>query len=232
MQYKDELNKIFSEHNSSKGYGKVSNNIGRTSSTPVFSGFGYSEEKTESSAPPEPAASNYNATPGEDWDDLHTMDFKKKYRTDDYKVIEEMSSTLGIPANALAGVIWNESSGKTDAKNPRSSASGLIQFTEKTANSLGTTTAALRGMDYKEQAPFILKYFQSFGNLINKVKNPYDLHALVFYPRLLNEESDDYVLGSQNGRVASIAKGNAGMDSNKDNQLTKSEVYDWFYKRY
>lgn len=160
-------------------------------------------------------------------------DFKDNYMDSEYEIISRGAYDIGIPANALAGVIWNESSGKTDAKNPDSTASGLIQFTEATAKGLGTTTEAIRNMTFEEQMPYIKKYFAQYKSLLPKVKTPLDLHALIFYPQMMYE-GDDFILGSRIGKeeIRRIAEGNKALDTNKDGQLTKSEFYQWAGKRY
>lgn len=56
-------------------------------------------------------------------------------------VIEAAAERHGVPASALLNIANLESSGRTDAKNPRSSASGLFQFIDSTAAEYGLTGA-------------------------------------------------------------------------------------------
>lgn len=51
--------------------------------------------------------------------------------------VKRVAATLGVPSDWILAVIRNESNGDPRAKNPRSSARGLIQFVDATAKSLG-----------------------------------------------------------------------------------------------
>lgn len=55
------------------------------------------------------------------------------------RIVEQAASRYGVPPNALMAIANLESSGRVDAKNPRSSASGLFQFVDSTANEYGLT---------------------------------------------------------------------------------------------
>jgi hypothetical protein len=64
-------------------------------------------------------------------------------------------------ADGIAGVISHESGFNAAAHTPivGQTATGLIQFTEHTANTLGTTTAALRTMSATQQLPYVEAFF-------------------------------------------------------------------------
>ena len=96
--------------------------------------------------------------------------------------IAQAANDLDIDPYALANVINHESGFNPQAKNPNSSASGLIQFMEATANRLGTTTAHIRSLSALDQMVWVRRYFEPFGPLRSK-------HAVamaVFYPRAIN----------------------------------------------
>lgn len=73
----------------------------------------------------------------------------------------ELAARHGWDPNGIALVISEESAFNPTAKNPHSSASGLIQFIDQTAASLGTTTAAIRAMSAEEQLPLIERFFET-----------------------------------------------------------------------
>jgi hypothetical protein len=68
----------------------------------------------------------------------------------------------GWDIDGIAGVISHESGFNAAAHTPipGQTATGLIQFIEATARSLGTTTAALRTMSALQQLPYVERFFQ------------------------------------------------------------------------
>lgn len=66
--------------------------------------------------------------------------------------------------NALAGTIAHESGFNPSAKNPGGSASGLLQWIDSTARSLGTTAEKIRKMSVDEQLPLIERYLHRYGH--------------------------------------------------------------------
>jgi len=60
-------------------------------------------------------------------------------------------------------IIGPESGGKADARNPKSGATGLIQFLPSIARALGTSTEELAKMSATEQLPFVMKYLSDRG---------------------------------------------------------------------
>jgi tape measure domain-containing protein len=74
------------------------------------------------------------------------------------------SQQRGINPDDLLNVMAVETAGSFNpaAKNPNSSASGLIQFMAATAQALGTTTEALRKMSATQQLDYVFKYFDKF----------------------------------------------------------------------
>jgi tape measure domain-containing protein len=74
------------------------------------------------------------------------------------------SQQRGINPDDLLNVMAVETAGTFNpaAKNPNSSASGLIQFMAATAQAIGTTTEALRKMSATQQLDYVFKYFDKF----------------------------------------------------------------------
>jgi len=81
------------------------------------------------------------------------------------EAIAATAQRLGIDSNDLATAISFETGGTFDpaSKNPFSSATGLIQFTEATAKWLGTSTKALKGMSFGDQMVYVEKYLKAMG---------------------------------------------------------------------
>ena len=96
----------------------------------------------------------------------------------------------------LAWVIEVESNWNPAARNEKSDASGLIQFTTETAKGLGTTTAELRGMSRQQQAPYVQAYFDK----VNKIAiEPGDVYLMVAAPGFVGKRDFEvvYPVGSK-----------------------------------
>ena len=136
-----------------------------------------------------------------------------------YKV-RLVATELGIPANWLMGVMYIESKLDPKAVNKNSKAVGLIQFTNKTAVSLGTSTELLLQMSNVDQLDYVLKYFKQYKS---KLTSFVDLYFAVFYPAAIGKYLD-YVLGQIGTTAAKIATQNPGLDLDKNELITKQEV--------
>lgn len=77
------------------------------------------------------------------------------------RALAELADRHGWNADGIAGVISHESRFDPQAHTPipGQTATGLIQFIEKTAHRLGTTTADLMQMSAIEQLPYVEKFF-------------------------------------------------------------------------
>jgi len=106
-----------------------------------------------------------------------------------------MAQRNGWDPSGIALLIASESGFRADAKNPdpNSTATGLIQFIEKTAIGLGTTTAAIRNMSAIEQLPLVEKYLRQ--SLKSKVPDRIEDYkfAVLGRPDLIGA-SDDTVI--------------------------------------
>lgn len=120
-------------------------------------------------------------------------------------LIVATSDKLGIDPAWLANVINFESGFNPAAKNPYSSASGLIQFMEETANGLGTTTPAIRAMSARQQMPLVERYFWPYRG---RMKSQEDVYMVVFYPKAVGKP--DYVFS------AAVQKANPGIRTPRD----------------
>lgn len=128
-----------------------------------------------------------------------------------WKLIE-VAQSLGGPPDELSAVIKIETAGtfSPSIKNPTSSASGLIQWIETTAQSVhGISTAQIRAMGVCEQLELARAYFQKVmpGG---KWKQPGDFYVAV--------AGGPYPAGSPG------ANANPGWDTNKDGAVSLQEI--------
>lgn len=109
---------------------------------------------------------------------------------------------------------------RADKKNPLSSATGLIQFMESTAENLGTTTLALSKMTEVEQLDYVKNYFISSKG---KLKTLEDVYMKILWPKAVGMD-DNYIVFERYGKTDDAYRVNAGLDLDKDNKVTKKEV--------
>lgn len=145
------------------------------------------------------------------WGAKVSQDFRVKTR--------EIGTRLNIDPSWLMAVMAFET-GNTfspSIKNPGSSATGLIQFLDKTAQSLGTTTAKLSRMTAVEQLDYVEKYFNQYKGRINNLG---DCYLAVFYPRAMGKP-DTFIIATS---PSATYNANAGLDVNRDGTITRLEA--------
>lgn len=113
--------------------------------------------------------------------------------------LQKVASSLGVSANALAGIIKHESHFKHHTPNPHSGAVGLIQFTPKTAKQLGTTTQQLAKMTATQQLDYVEKFYKSVG--VKPGMDIGDLYMLTFIPTYAGVKNPNVVLGKKGGGI-------------------------------
>ena len=117
----------------------------------------------------------------------------------------------------LAWCIEIESAWQPDIVNPKSNATGLIQFMPKTAIKLGTTVQELRKMTRTEQSVYVQKYFDMVNLTCRQVG---DIYLLMAGPVGLGKP-DDFVIYP----VGSAAwKDNPGLREPNDGPITSGSV--------
>ena len=145
------------------------------------------------------------------------------------KKLNKICYEMGIKAKWLRAVIKFETAFTMSHKiqNPKSGATGLIQFMPSTAIDLGTDTAMLKRMSAIKQLDFVEKYFSQkrFNGKLNEFT---DLYLAVLYPASVGK-ADGYILGKGN-QIDSIAAKNWLFDKNKDKKITVGEVKAYLYK--
>ncbi len=134
----------------------------------------------------------------------------------------DIANRLGVSPNWLMIVMNNESGLNPRAKNPNSSATGLIQFLDSTALGLGTSTGKLAQMNAVDQLEYVYQYFKTYKGKINDVA---DAYQAVFYPAALNKP-DSFVYPQV------VAGLNPIFDLNRDSTLTKGEFRQYVNQKY
>lgn len=152
----------------------------------------------------------YQAIPGDEAE-------KKEFANNVFKY----SAKLGILPEWLMIAMYFESRLNSRARNPNSSATGLIQFMEATALALGTTTDKLYFMHQTTQLDYVYKYLSRYAG---KMKSLGDVYLAVFYPAAVGK-TDAYILPLSENSVNL----NKILDKNKDHKLTKKEITEVIY---
>lgn len=106
-----------------------------------------------------------------------------------YDQLEVIAKYLGVLTDDLYNLIKFESGWNPLAKNPLSSARGLIQFTDKTAQSLGyrdSTDLIAQHPTVQSQLPVVKKYLAQY----RPFKTKQSLYMAVFMPAARNLSPD------------------------------------------
>ena len=134
---------------------------------------------------------------------------------------KDISQRIGCDYKDLLAVMNSESGLKSNAKNPKGSATGLIQFMPATAKMLGTTTDELRRMSPTQQLDYVEKFFlqvkKTYGFEGKKLSGA-DLYALVFMPARANRE---ILTSATDGKTYSM---NKGLDKDGDGHISKADL--------
>ena len=152
--------------------------------------------------------------------------------------IADLSEKYNIPQNDILAMMDFETGGTFDPAQKNlgpdgtpetgSGATGLIQFTPKTAEGLGTSTDDLSQMSRSEQLEYVDKHFETNlkGRLGDEGGDISDLYMSVLFPVAVGKP-DDFVLfgkGAMEGYTGTAYEQNIGLDANKDGSITKVEA--------
>ena len=96
----------------------------------------------------------------------------------------------------LAWSIEQESMWHPDALNALSGASGLIQWMEASAKKQGTTTAAIRKMNRKAQAPLIADFFKRVTKGNGPADQPGEVYLCIFAPGFQGQGDNVQIFGA------------------------------------
>lgn len=135
--------------------------------------------------------------------------------------VNRVSARFGVDPLDMLAVMRAESRLDPTAQNPRSRATGLIQFIPQTAAALGTTVEEIRGMSAAQQMQLVERYFQMVG--LPQGASRGTLYAYVYLPGRARSaiSRGDGVL-SRNPENFYTA--NPGLDADNDGVITISDL--------
>ncbi|MBI2145744.1 hypothetical protein HYU22_00190 [Candidatus Woesearchaeota archaeon] len=138
--------------------------------------------------------------------------------------LEQLCENLDMHCMSLLSVIHTETGGTFGPKvrNHYNGASGLIQFTNRTARQLGTTLPKIRRMPQVEQLDLVQKYFEFVKSWNRRVDYslPRDVALAVFCP-VAAGRTNNYVVAT---RGSEIYRMNSSLDFfPRDGRITSQE---------
>lgn len=143
------------------------------------------------------------------------------------KAAQNTSKNLGIQFRDLLSVVGAESRFDPAAKNPRSSASGLIQIMRKNAEDLGTTPEKIVKMDGYKQLQLIEDYIKPKFDAKRKQYPNWkptrsDVYAAIAAPKYIAKPDSSVMYDKKsNSKAYSL---NKNWDRNSDGKITKGEA--------
>ena len=129
-----------------------------------------------------------------------------------------ISAELGVDPNYLMAAMAFES-GRTfssSIQNPKSRATGLIQFMPATARHLGTTVEALKRMTPVAQLDYVRRYFEPYRG---KLRDLSDVYMAILWPKAVGKPASHVLFA----RGTVQYKLNP-LDTNHDGVVTKVEA--------
>lgn len=161
--------------------------------------------------------SGYSSPTGYDYNQITGVRGNPNVTPEFLREVEGVAQRVGAQPEHLMAAMSFETGGTfaSDVKNPRSSATGLIQFMDSTAKGLGTSTAALAQMTPTEQLQYVEKYFEPYRGRLNDLESVYTT-ILAGSPHDAND-----VLFSQGERAFGP---NRELDVNGDGRITAAEA--------
>lgn len=163
--------------------------------------------------------------------------FQQKLGAAELAKVEEVSKKLNINPNWLLSVMYFET-GYTlsPSKSNGIGSVGLIQFTRdgkgldyKTIGGKRFYLSDLAKMSFIEQMDVVYLYYNEVYRMmkVTSLNSFVDVYLVTFFPVALNKPMH-YVLETKTLSRSLIAKQNPIFDANKDGQITKSEVLQFF----
>ncbi len=138
--------------------------------------------------------------------------------------VQDIAHQLIIDPSWLMACMAFESgrSFRADVRNAAGSgAVGLIQFMPSTAQALGTNTDALARLSPESQLAYVYMYFQPRAG---RLKSLGDLYMAILWPAAIGKPEDYVLFDRADANHPKRYVQNAGLDFNKDGQVTKEEA--------
>lgn len=164
--------------------------------------------------------------------------FQSKLSQSQIDKATQVATALKIDVNWLLAVFYFESGRTFNTAVTNSIGSvGLIQFTRDKAGVNYKTIAGkryplddIKKMSWNDQLDLVLAYYkEAIGSKV--ISSFEDLYLATFFPAAVGK-TDSYVLQTKSLSASLIAKQNPAFDTNKDRQITKGEVQQYFKKLY
>lgn len=139
-----------------------------------------------------------------------------------FSEVDRVSKALGMSSADLLRAMHFETGGtySPSIKNPNGSATGLIQFLESTAKSLGTSTEELSKMTREQQMQYVEKYLTPYKG---RLDNFGDVYMAIHLPVAVGKD-DDYVIYNNTDLRTRAYEANKGLDTNEDGKVTRGEA--------
>ena len=138
--------------------------------------------------------------------------------------LQAIAKRLDTEPAWLLNVMASESLFNPKARNglPGQTAAGLLQFVERTAQSMGTTTEVIRRMSPVEQLRLIEKYLMPFRGRLNSLADVY----LAVFRGFIVEGGDASVAAPLNNsnKERRIYSSNRWLDFDGDGKITRGEL--------
>lgn len=121
------------------------------------------------------AGSGYTSPTGYDYNRITGVRGNPNVTPEFLRGVEGMAQRLGANPEHIMAAMSFETGGSfaSDVRNPRSSATGLIQFMDSTARGLGTTTSDLARMTPTEQLTYVERYFEPYRGRLGDLESVY-----------------------------------------------------------
>lgn len=139
------------------------------------------------------------------------------------EMVAQIEKELNFEPHSLEKVMIRESGCNPQARNPdpRTKATGLIQFTKSTARRYGTTVDELIKMTAEEQMPYVRRYMKQSKKEAGYSPGDYlsagEVYGLVFMPGLI-KRGGGYKAGSD------AYRGNTALDTNNNGIINKYDL--------
>lgn len=149
----------------------------------------------------------------------HTVRSEKDIFVDSVKCA---SKRLKVPYKWFLAICYNESMFDPKAKNKRSSATGIIQFTNAAAKEVGTTTGALKKMTCIQQVKYAERFFSLGIAKYGQYQSLTDMYLWCLLPNTRVYANQPYKTIMQTGdKFYGL---NSGLDEDKNGKVQVFEI--------
>ena len=143
--------------------------------------------------------------------------------------ISAFEKSEGYPSGSLLDVMIFETAGtlSTAIRNKYSGAVGLFQFMPVTCRNLGYTVEQVASMTFEQQLNLCKRYLLPYRSRLLNTSDRLDFYLAVLYPALIGKPDTAYMAKD---RTKQIYIQNRGLDMDKDGDIQKGDIRNFFYK--